>query len=86
MNDLIQELEAPRSVPPSALQLRAARVIKKISEMGKADYQARIAAEQNLATAHGEIDRLTQELARIREELENAKATISSASTNTDAG
>ena len=62
MDNLIQELQSPRYLPPSPAALRAAKVIQELSLRADADIKARILAEQKLLNAENEIARLTQEL------------------------
>ena len=62
MDNLIQELQAPRHFPPTAAALRAAKVIKELIIRAETDTKARILAEQKLTAADAEIARLTQEL------------------------
>lgn len=62
MDNLIQELQAPRHFPPTAAAFRAAKVIKELIIRAETDTKARILAEQKLTAADAEIARLTQEL------------------------
>ena len=62
MDNLIQELQAPKHFPPTAAALRAAKVIKELVIRAETDTKARILAEQKLTAADAEIARLTQEL------------------------
>lgn len=62
MDNLIQELQAPRQLAPTSAMIRAAKVIKELIIRAETDTRARILAEQKLTAADAEIARLTQEL------------------------
>lgn len=69
MQDLIQELQNPRWLAPSPASLRAAELIKKLTERVETDTKARLDAEQKLTEAYREVEQLRKELADAKETI-----------------
>lgn len=85
----------PRQINPSPAAMRAAKVIQELLARANQDTQGRIAAEQKLTEAFGDIQRLTKELQDAKETINKltagvsdtasrSKPSVPEATTNTD--
>jgi hypothetical protein len=81
MQNLINELTQPRLSAPTAVMLRAGKVLKELFDIHQADLKGRLDAEQKLTVALDEIERLTNELRSVNEKINSNSS--SSATPNT---
>jgi hypothetical protein len=78
MQNLINELTQPRSLPPSPAALRAAKALQELAALHQADLKGRLEAERKLMEAYGDIQRLQGLL------NEKSNTSASTSSTNDD--
>lgn len=83
MQNLINELTQPRSLPPSQAMLRAAKALQELAALHQQDLHGRLKAEQELVIVHAELDKLRKEL---NEKNNNNNSVDTSPADNTPTG